>query len=77
MSSNLTIKQHWEVRFRDIDPDTGGVSTDKPIAITMSEAWSELICEALGKLNDEPNRDFYTRKINEDLIKSANKDAGY
>jgi hypothetical protein len=59
------IKEHWEIRFKDIDPDTGDTIADTPIAITRSENYGEWIVQALSKINLEPNREFYIFKLNE------------
>jgi hypothetical protein len=60
-----SIKEHWEIRFKDIDPDTGFIETDEPIAITRSENYGKWIVDALSNSNLEPNREFYIFKINE------------
>jgi hypothetical protein len=59
------IKEHWEIRYKDIDPDTGDTVTNEPIAITRSENYGEWIVQALSKINLEPNREFYIFKLNE------------
>jgi hypothetical protein len=59
------IKEHWEIRFKDIDPDTGDTVTNEPIAITRSENYGEWIVDALSNSNLEPNREFFIFKINE------------
>jgi len=53
------IRSHYEVRAKDIDPDTGEISKDWPIAITRSNASADMIIYALNKCSDEPNREFY------------------
>lgn len=70
MKSSITIHEHWEVRVRDIDPDTGSTSQDKAIAITMSEQWAGIICRSLGQLDEEPNREYYLQKIDHLEIKN-------
>lgn len=49
-----------EIRFRDIDPDTGGVSQDQKLAVSDSQNhanWIKYSLEQHGK--DDPNREFY------------------
>jgi hypothetical protein len=60
-----TIKEHWEIRYRDIDPDTGDTVTNEPIAITRSERYARWIIHALAEADLEPNREFYIFKLNE------------
>lgn len=64
-----TIKEHWEIRFKDIDPDTGDITQDKPIAMTTKIEYATGIMEALSKTMEDPNREFYIRKIDEIKIK--------
>lgn len=53
-----------EVRFRDIDPDTGKVSHDKLLSISETIETAQLIEFALTKAcDDEPNREFYIRDL--------------
>lgn len=60
MKSFDTIIEHWEIRFRDIDPDSGKVSQDIPLAITTVEDYAEMIKAALSAAdNDSPNREYY------------------
>lgn len=52
-----------EIRFRDIDPDTGLTSQDKQIALCESETSAAWVLQALDKLQldqHDPNREFYT-----------------
>jgi hypothetical protein len=63
-----SIKEHWEIRFKDIDADTGFVETDKPIAITRSENYGKWIVDALSKINLEPNREFYIFRVNKVVL---------
>ena len=62
------IREHYEIRFKDIDPDTGDVSQDLPIALSMSENNARWVLEALTRewfdLNgaNDPNREFYIIK---------------
>lgn len=59
-----SIREHWEVRYEDIDPDTGHVSNDKPIAISLDEQSAGSIVNALNLVDEEPNRMYYKVKIN-------------
>lgn len=52
-----------EIRFKDIDPDTGSISQDKQIAVCGSETSAAWVLQALNKLQmelDDPNREIYT-----------------
>jgi hypothetical protein len=51
-----------EIRFRDIDPDTGGISQDMKIATCEVASNAEWIKHALsmGGADENPNREFYT-----------------
>lgn len=52
----------FEIRFKDIDPDTGRISQDKLICTCVSETSSKWLMNALGlslKEAEEPNRDIY------------------
>ena len=54
----------YQVRFRDIDPDTGLVSQDKMIAsceTCESAEWivNALEVESFSQLSHDPNREFY------------------
>ena len=53
------IKSHYEIRVKDIDPDTGEVYRDWPVALTKDVASASMIVYALTKCSEEPNRDFY------------------
>lgn len=67
----VSIKEHYEIRFRDIDPDTGDISQDIPIAMSTDEGNAKWIVQALN--TDwfgiggpcDPNREFYILKQNE------------
>lgn len=51
-----------EIRFKDIDPDTGEISQDKQIALCESEVSAAWVFQALNKLQselDDPNREIY------------------
>ena len=58
--SNLMI----ELRYRDIDPDSGQVSHDGLIAL-VDPNWSKVIKDLVEKATAEidPNRDFYLKSI--------------
>jgi hypothetical protein len=52
-----------EIRFKDIDPDTGDVSQDKLIATCESESMAKWILYGLMLVEKEchdPNRELYT-----------------
>jgi hypothetical protein len=55
--------EHYEVYMRDIDPDSGAITTNHPIALVNREAYANIICKSLNKYNDEPNRDFYYKRL--------------
>jgi len=49
-----------EIRFRDIDPDTGGISQDMKIATCEILIHAEWIKQALETGDaDQPNREYY------------------
>ena len=52
-----------ELRYRDIDPDSGLVTTDRLIAI-VDPAWSRAILDLFNSI-DEPNRDFYLIEVDQ------------
>lgn len=57
-----------EIRFRDIDPDTGDITQDKRIAICDSDKMANWIFSSLQLLereSDNPNRELYLIKIEE------------
>lgn len=55
-----------EIRFKDIDPDTGSVCQDKRIAVCDSKRMSNWVKNALWKTVDgEPNREIYQQEIDE------------
>lgn len=50
-----------EIRFKDIDPDSGEISQDMKIAQTESALHANWIKQALEHYGaDEPNREFYS-----------------
>jgi hypothetical protein len=53
--------QMIEIRFRDIDPDTGGISQDMKIAtceVTSHAKWIKHALE-IGGADEQPNREYY------------------
>ena len=52
-----------ELRYRDIDPDSGLVETDRLIAI-VDPAWSKALLDLLNT-SDDPNRDFYLIEVDQ------------
>ena len=60
-----------EIRFRDIDPDTGDVSQDRLIAICDSVRMSNWVKQAIElTVTDEPNREIYTKQQKDELYES-------
>lgn len=53
------INPHYEIRLKDIDPDTGIVYRDIPIAMTTREDYAKAIQDAMNKSDEEPNREYY------------------
>jgi hypothetical protein len=51
-----------EIRFRDIDPDTGGISQDTKIAICEANIHADWITRVLAMhgADEQPNREYYT-----------------
>lgn len=52
-----------EIRFKDIDPDTGFISQDERIALCESEQTAKWVLYALNlaeKESDDPNRIIYS-----------------
>lgn len=60
----------YELRFKDIDPDTGMTSQDTLLAMTFDLKRAELIKDCLEEKwfsNDgDPNREFYIKKKKND-----------
>jgi len=48
-----------EIRFFDVDPDSGAIVQDKLIARTEDLKSGKWVIEALYNINEEPNREFY------------------
>ena len=55
-----SIKPHYEIRAYDIDPDSGDVSKDWALAITLKKEAADLIVYAMNITDEEPNRMYYT-----------------
>jgi hypothetical protein len=52
----------YEIRFKDINPDSGDVSQDVMLATSESEMYARWIVHSLGfdnAENGDPNREFY------------------
>jgi hypothetical protein len=54
-----SIKPHYEIRVKDLDPETGEVCRDWPISITMEKFAAGTIVNALNIADEEPNRRYY------------------
>ncbi len=61
------MNMEYELRLKDIDPDTGKTSQDMLLALTFDFKRAELIRTRLEKnwfYNDgDPNREFYIKKV--------------
>ena len=59
------MKDQIELRYRDIDPDSGLVTTDCLIAL-VDPSWSKVLLQVLsshyGAEAVDPNRDFYIQR---------------
>ena len=59
------MKDQIELRYRDIDPDSGLVTTDRLIAL-VDASWSKVLLQILsshyGAEALDPNRDFYIQR---------------
>lgn len=56
-----------EIRFRDIDPDTGEISQNKRIAVCDSKRMSNWVKNALDEsIADDPNREIYQQETEDD-----------
>ncbi len=65
----------YEIRFKDIDPDSGEVSQDFMLATSENEMYARWIVHSLGLDNAEngdPNREFYIR-VKATIIKSIDQ----
>lgn len=54
-----------QIKFKDIDPDTGNISQEKVIATCETTEQAKWLIEALYKHSDEPNRDFFREVVTE------------
>jgi hypothetical protein len=65
------IKEFWEVRFRDIDPDTSYVSQDKLMALCVTSDSAAILKEIIKDhyygVEQDPNREFYVKENNLEL----------
>lgn len=61
-TGSLYTKLQYEIRFKDIDPDSGDISQDVHVCYASHEGTANYILELINKNNDEPNRDFYITK---------------
>jgi hypothetical protein len=62
MVLNMKINTHWNIVSRYTDPDTGE-KRETIMAFSLSESYAKLICELLGKSDEEPNRDYFYYKV--------------
>ena len=63
----------YEIRFKDIDPDSGDISQDVLLATSENEMYARWISHSLefdNAENGDPNREFYIR-VKATIIKSA------
>lgn len=62
----IYIKEFWEIRFRDYDPDTCYISQDKLIALCVtSESANNLLKitqDHYMLIENNPNREFYIKE---------------
>lgn len=53
----------YEIRYKDVDPDSGMSSTSNPICICDDLRWAEIIRGAVAldyaNIESDPNREFY------------------
>jgi hypothetical protein len=57
------MNEHYEIFYKDVDPDSGEIVANIPLALTYKESYAKQICKALEKIEYEPNRDFYYKKL--------------
>lgn len=65
--TTIYIKEFWEVRFRDFDPDTSYVSQDKLMALCVTSTSAESLKKIIEEhhfLENNPNREFYVKENN-------------
>lgn len=58
----LYTKLRYEIRFKDIDPDSGDISQDLHVCFASHEGTANYILDLINKNNEEPNRDYYITK---------------
>ena len=55
----------WEVRYTDLDPDTGYSVNDQVVAVAFTEEMADLIKRLVEKeyqdAESNPNREFYVK----------------
>ena len=52
-----------QIKFKDIDPDSGRISQEKVIATCETNEQAKWVIEALYKHSEEPNRDFFREVV--------------
>jgi len=60
----MEIKLHYEVGFKNVDPDTGDVKYT-PIALTMTEENAMVLVYSLQKADEDPNTIYIYTKVDE------------
>jgi len=64
-----------QIKFRDIDPDTGNVSQEKTVATCEAAEIAKVIVKALNKWqSSEPNREFFSINA-ENTVQHKSSDA--
>jgi hypothetical protein len=65
-TEKIYIKEFWEVRFRDIDPDTSYVSQDKLMALCVTSDSAKRLLNIINEHHSnteyDPNREFYIKE---------------
>lgn len=62
IKNNNSESSMFDIRIRDIDPDTGNISQDLRICICENQGMKDLVLQALNQLLKEeadPNRELY------------------
>jgi hypothetical protein len=54
-----SIKPHYEIRVKDLDPETGEVCRDWPISIALEKQATVTIVNALNTSAGDSNRRYY------------------
>jgi hypothetical protein len=52
----------WQIKFLDVDPDTGQTSQEKTIAHATEENHAMAIIGAMSIADEEPNRTYFATK---------------